>query len=246
VTVTIGNDEAKTIDVSVSRRPEVSGSISIEDWAGPQKPDLRALMIHLLPAKTPPLDATLLGYEHDLPFGRALPDADGNFTVTNVLPGEYRVVVTAVQNGPGGPGIALLRGAYVKSIQLGGRDVLSTSIAVERASPERLNIVLGTTVAALDGRVAGTDGAAAAAARVVLVPNDRSRLDLYQTVTASSTGRFQFQFLAPGGYKVFAWERPPEGAWFDPDFLTTYEDLGMAVDIVPDSAEAVELKAITR
>jgi len=76
----------------------------------------------------------------------------------------------------------------------------------------------------------------------VLVPESRYRRDIYFGATTSSTGRFQFQSVPPGNYKVFAWPTAPVGAWFDPEFLRDYEDRAAPVRIEPEAAEYIELE----
>jgi len=56
---------------------------------------------------------------------------------------------------------------------------------------------------------------------VVLVPDAprRERLMLFKTTTADTMGHFSITGIAPGEYKLFAWEQIEESAYQDPEFL---------------------------
>jgi hypothetical protein len=57
-------------------------------------------------------------------------------------------------------------------------------------------------------------------------------------------GRYQLNGVAPGDYKLFAWERVEEGAWQDPQFLKLFEALGSAVRISEGSRGTADTKLI--
>jgi hypothetical protein len=79
---------------------------------------------------------------------------------------------------------------------------------------------------------------------VVLIPDDRKRIDLYRNGYADVAGRFRFFDLAPGGYKVFAWESIEPYSWFDPQVMERYEFLGAMVQAVESSKESVTIRPI--
>ena len=68
---------------------------------------------------------------------------------------------------------------------------------------------------------------------VVLVPasNRRSNPALYKIVQADAEGRFSMTGVAPGAWKVFAWESIRPGAFQNTDFLQKYETRGTAVTV---------------
>jgi hypothetical protein len=107
-----------------------------------------------------------------------------------------------------------------------------------------LEIVLATDGGRLDGRVQDADRQEVANAKVVIVPEVRSRRDLYIAASSTNTGRFQMSNIPPGRYKIFAWKNAPEGAWLDPDFLAPHESRGTLLDIQSESAEFAELTLI--
>jgi hypothetical protein len=50
--------------------------------------------------------------------------------------------------------------------------------------------------------------------------------------------------IAPGEYKVFAWENVEFDAYKDPDFLRRYEDAGKPVTVAEGGKLAVQLQLI--
>ena len=83
-------------------------------------------------------------------------------------------------------------------------------------------------------------------ATVVLVPEPpfRNRLDLYDVKATDSAGRAHLTDIAPGDYRIFAWDDIPADAWQDPDFIRPYESRGMPVHVSEGSQENIELKVI--
>jgi hypothetical protein len=81
-------------------------------------------------------------------------------------------------------------------------------------------------------------------ASVVLVPDRRERLDLFKSTVANASGQFTIQGVAPGAYKVFAWEAIEQFSYFDPDVLRQYEQNGKAITIEDSSKATIEVKAI--
>jgi hypothetical protein len=67
---------------------------------------------------------------------------------------------------------------------------------------------------------------------VVSIPDPpyRRRSSLYATTTADDAGRFELN-LAPGTYKVLAFEDIEDGMWQDPDFIRSVESRGRPVAI---------------
>jgi hypothetical protein len=79
---------------------------------------------------------------------------------------------------------------------------------------------------------------------VVLAPNVRSRTELYRTATTDIAGRFHFDRVPPGQYKVFSWEEVEDGAWFDPEFLADNENRGMPVEAFEGRTQNVRIDVI--
>jgi len=62
---------------------------------------------------------------------------------------------------------------------------------------------------------------------------------------AGHDGRFEFHALAPGHYKIFAWENVDLNPLrYDPDFLRPFESQGQAIHIDENGKLSVRLKLI--
>jgi len=165
--------------------------------------------------------------------GAVQPDANGAFSIPGVTPGEYKLRV----NG-------LPADVYVKEARLENKDPLEGLTILDRIDGS-LDVTLSSRSAQIDGTVAGLDGKPAANVQVVLVPERlRNRQDLYKTATTNQDGRFNMRGIAPGDYRVFAWEDIEPFAYFDPDGMKQYESQGRLIHVEESSKVAVETKLI--
>jgi hypothetical protein len=227
--VEIRGGETYSFDLQVLPGAEIKGRMTVA--GADSEANLSSLSVSLQPKPLGPIDLVV---SHpnipNLAVGATV-EANGSFTLQNVLPWDYRVVVTPVAR------------TYVKSAVLDNQDALDRGIRLLEGGQRKLDIVLGTDTGRLDGRTLDEKAQNASGARVVLVPESRHRRDLYFAVSSSVTGRFQLD-VPPGRYKVFAWDGPPEGAWVDPDFIKLYEMQGVSVNIGSEASEYVEIKVI--
>ena len=69
-------------------------------------------------------------------------------------------------------------------------------------------------------------------------------MSLYQTLVTGSDGRFRFQGISPGDYKVFAWEDIETGAWANIEYMRPFESRGQAVRVSENSREAMQLRVM--
>jgi hypothetical protein len=162
-------------------------------------------------------------------------------------PGDYRVNVAPFLTL--GPSIPIpvptsLRNAYVKAIRLGEIDVLSGGLHLDGPTADSLEIVVGLNPGGVQGTVKTVSGTAAAGVTVVLLPNVRNRVDLFQTATADPSGGFRWDRVAPGDYKLFAWGEAFDDDWQDPDVMRQYEGSGTPIRVVDGSVAHVQLVAI--
>src|SRR6185369_17030517 len=132
---------------------------------------------------------------------------NGTFCLANVAQGDYRVFVPPLLNtfqwGPSSLS-PLLQNAYIKSIRLGGADVLTDGLRLNVAPQDPLEVVIGTG-AKLSGTVINEKRESVVNATIALVPTStRARLDLYRTTTSDHGGRYNMQGIPPGSYRAFA------------------------------------------
>jgi protocatechuate 3,4-dioxygenase beta subunit len=163
------------------------------------------------------------------------PAADGSFTLDHVAPGDFRVTVQQ-----------LPAGGYVKSMRLGNADVLNEGLHLSGPPQGLLEIVIGTNAGNIEGSVLNDRQQVAANGTVVLVPDPRlrQRSDLYKVVSTDNSGRFRITGVAPGDYKLFAWDNVELGAWQDPAFIGAYENAGRPIHIYEGTSENLQLTVI--
>jgi hypothetical protein len=161
--------------------------------------------------------------------------ADGSFTLTNIAPDEYRLNVSGVSED-----------YYVKSARLGDKDVLDAALDLSRGAAGSLDVVLSANGGQIEGVVLNAEEQPAMGAVVALVPDEprRALAGWYKQVTTDQYGRFTVRGIAPGGYKLFAWEDVDDGAYQDPEFLKAFEALGEPIAIRERSRESAQLKLI--
>lgn len=167
------------------------------------------------------------------PLPNAAVAADGSFVLRNVVPDRYRVNV----NRP--------PGTYLKSILVGQQESLDG--IVDFTGGGALEIVFGANGAQVTGSVQTSNGDPAAGATVTLVAVGamQGRTDLFRTAMSDQNGQFTFRDLAPGEYKVFAWEDLEPGASQDPDFRRPFESKAAPLKLAEAASESLQLKLIT-
>jgi hypothetical protein len=179
---------------------------------------------------------------------------DGTFVLAGAIAGNYRVYAPpllspnnpALLSGlpPSPPG---LENSYVKSIRVGGADVLDSGVRLIPVEGLSMEIVLGTNAGILEGHVM-RDGKPAADVTVGMLPNASSargyRTDMHRTILTDTSGHFQLRGLPPGDYKIFAWEDADKDAIMDLDFVRGYEEKGTRIEIADGDKRSIELNVI--
>ena len=78
----------------------------------------------------------------------------------------------------------------------------------------------------------------------MLIPNARNRTDLYKTAASDQNGKFNLTNVAPGDYKLFAWESIPSGAYSDAAYLRPFEDKGKPITVGKSASIPVQMNVI--
>jgi protocatechuate 3,4-dioxygenase beta subunit len=161
--------------------------------------------------------------------------ADGSFKLQGVTPGDYLPFLTFKAPGD----------IYLKAIRLGSLDVRD-GVHLDGPPAQQLELVAGANGAIVEGTVVNDKQQPVAGVSVVLVPDVylRKRPTLYKFTTTDAAGAFRIQAIAPGDYKLFAWEEVEQGAWQDPDFLRIHETRGKAVTLREGTAERLQISPI--
>ena len=159
---------------------------------------------------------------------------DGTFTFRGVAPAPYRVTVGKMQQ------------LYIKSIHWGTTEITDTPLDITGGVPPRteLSVVLGADGGQLEGVVTNEKGEPCESVTVTLIPagGHRSR-PFYKFPTTDAAGKVTIRGIAPGTYKVLAWDKVDNNAvMYDPDFLHAYESYAQTVEILPGAKKTLDLK----
>jgi hypothetical protein len=166
----------------------------------------------------------------------ALIGADGSFEWKNVPPGDYYL-----QLGDS----ATDAGWFLKSALAGGRSVEASGIAIEGGSV-MLDVVASANGATIDGLAAEKNGEPIGNAVIVAVPELqlRSHLERFRKTTTDQNGKFTLRGIPPGEYTLFAWDHVEGDAYYDPDFLKTFDTQGTTLRINEGDHKTLQLAVI--
>lgn len=159
---------------------------------------------------------------------------DGTFKMEGVSRDKYLVSI-----------IGLPEGMYVKRVKAGGSDVLENGLDLSQAeSAPPLEIVISSKGATIEGIVRREDKPWQGAS-ITLLPEpfrpDRARW-IQRAAGSDQNGRFTLKGIAPGEYRIYAWEEFVPVFDLEPEQLKTYEAYAVKVKVNEEARERVELK----
>jgi len=152
----------------------------------------------------------------------------GTFAFRNVRPDVYHLIWT------------LPKGVYVQSIKMGDRTLRDDRMDLNGAIAP-LTIQVANDGARVQGTVRNAAGEPAPGA-VVSMSADPS-YDVW-SATCDDTGHFEIRDLAPGEYKLLAFQDAPQGAPQDPDFRKPFEKSAIKLQVFPSTQQKVDLVAV--
>jgi protocatechuate 3,4-dioxygenase beta subunit len=167
----------------------------------------------------------------DAPSATAAPD--GKFTLKNLFAGRYRVRVSGIGED-----------AYIQSVKLSGHEVDQSDVDLTGATSGPLEIRASRAGAQVEGTVAGPDDKPVAGAMVTLIPESK-RESHYASATSGPDGTFHLKGIAPGKYRLVAWEDVEPGAWRDPEFVKPFESRAETLALEENGRSKLTIKAIS-
>ena len=217
----VGPGGVSGINLAVRPGVEIPGQIYV-DGTAPANFQMNRLRVSLTSEDALPLGNT-----------NAQVDENGKFSLPNVPAMSYRVNVQGMPSG-----------AYLIAGRFGSSDALGETLQVDSAGTLALQI--GFAPGTVTGTVTDNTGQPFPGAITVLIPAARNRRDLYKTTNSDQSGSVNFSNVAPGDYKLIAWEDVPQGAYYNADFVQPYEDRAQSVHVERNTSPSVQLKVIPR
>lgn len=134
-------------------------------------------------------------------------------------------------------------GVCVRSFRQGERDVLRSGLSLQ-SSEVNFALTLGGSEATIQGIARDSSGQKAPGALVVLVPNDRTRFELFSSTTADQDGAFQIPCAAAGSYRLYSWFALDGQAYRNAEFLRKYGSEGIVVQVEKGGVLARDVRVL--
>ena len=153
--------------------------------------------------------------------GLAVVSTDGNFAIPNVPEAQYRISIESSDPN-----------SYVAELFQGRNSIVDRGIvSVVRGLPDTIEAVIQSPAAAIRGTVLASEEQLAAGVVITLVPEEdrRENFALFKRAIVGVDGAFSFGGVSPGRYKLFAWDRIPDGAEQNAEFMDAYNDKGTEI-----------------
>jgi hypothetical protein len=131
---------------------------------------------------------------------------------------------------------------YVSDMRLGQRSIFGDGfIDLAQGTAEPLEFIVSSGAGTIQGRIdTPVLNKLPSGIKVTLLPDPprRQNLMLYRNeeIVPGKNGTFSFTGIAPGTYKIFAWESLPSGAEQNEEFMSPFEIRGTRVTITSDQS----------
>ncbi|MGD0500293.1 MAG: carboxypeptidase-like regulatory domain-containing protein [Bryobacteraceae bacterium] len=160
---------------------------------------------------------------------------DGSFLIQGSYVGRFQIKIDG-----------LPQDAYVKSAAYAKNDALDELVLGQTNPDDKLEIAIGRGAPRLAGVVSDDKGAPLDAV-VTLIPDppQPQRQSLYRLVQTDENGRFEFQALRPGKYRLYAWQEFEPGAQFDSAVTEPLQSLSVPIDLAEGDRKAVNIGRIS-
>jgi hypothetical protein len=134
--------------------------------------------------------------------------------------------------------------SYIADLRQGGRSVYNDGVVRSNPSAGAIEIVISTQSGTVEGVLRNSSGQVLPFSVVRLVPSGARQSNplLYRGVGTGVEGQFTIRGVAPGDYKLFAWQpNPLAGAEESPQFLSEYESRGTSVRVTAGNTTSAQV-----
>jgi len=154
-------------------------------------------------------------------------DASGKFTVTNVVPGRYRLSASGAGSG-----------WFTESTIVDGQDSLDFPFEVK--GPQAVTgavITFADRQTELSGTITDQQGQPAPGFTLIVFSSEERfwtpQSRRIRTTRPATDGKFTLTNLPPGDYRLAAVEDIEPGSWFDPEVLRQFDAASVRVMLSP-------------
>jgi hypothetical protein len=224
--------------LTLARPPSVSGRVVLD---GGPPPDMRQMRVSVTPASPAVMSMLARGPQE------TTPDAQGAFTLTDVVPGRYRLNVYVQPPGGGVPPAAVSSWALVAATA-GGQDAFISPFEV-RAGRDIADAVatIASPPAEISGRLLDRASQPVSGLTVVLFPADEKlRRDnssrFNRNTRAGADGAFRFINTLPGDYCLAVLAEFDNAEWADPDFKEQLVASSIKVSVAKGEKKTQDVK----
>jgi hypothetical protein len=226
VNISVSNSDVDGVAVSVAATGSISGRFRTDPLNASSAVQVNFLRLQLNDAEG---GAAALS---DSPAPASI-HPDGTFVINGIPAGEYRLAIAGIPSG-----------FYLKAARLGQSDVLNSPLRLSAAESYVLDIVISPNAGQIEGIAVGVGDQTAPGAQVVLIPDaNRTRTELFRSVTADASGHFSISAIVPGDYRLAAWNAIEPYAFFDPELIRQAEQNGTVLHVTESSKQTVNVRA---
>ena len=169
--------------------------------------------------------------------GLAQVGVDGTFTMPQLAPGEYDVLL-GVTAGEGDD-------TYIHAIRMGDTDALVEGVHVGEGPLAPLDIILKANGGAAECSVTNDKGEPVPGANILVAPDPprQRQAALFGQCLTKADGTCKILGITPGEYHVYAFPAGTEIDHRDPSALKPFERYGEAIKFAEGESKPVNLKA---
>lgn len=219
----VGNAPIRGVSLQLEPGASINGRIGIEGTGTPA-PNVRvSLQPHSVTMFGPGVQGGLV-------------KEDRSFSLSNVQPDSYQIRVMGLPDG-----------GYVKSVRFGDNDVTDAPLDLTSGVPAgELSVTIAMSAAQLTGSVQNEKNDPVTNGFVVLIPEGKRReIDTsHSTTNTDQYGNYSLKGVAPGEYRLFAFDNIDAGSYQDPEWLKPFESKGERLSIKENDQKTVQLKLV--
>jgi len=231
--VDVRGSDIDNVQIVIHQGMDVRGRVTVDGM-----PKAAKVFLNLIPDETLDRvgDSQTSSVYGQVTIYRPVIAADGTFSIPVVPEGHYRFAVQVHEPGA----------SYVADIRQGSFSVYDNGLQVGNSEVAPLEVDIRTNGGSVNAVVAGPANQGASAGKtVVLVPTQRRQNPvLYVIGQSDGKGQVVMSNVAPGQYKLFAFDSVRPGSWMNAEFMKKIEEAGTVVTVGAETRQNAQVRTI--